>query len=120
MAIQTRTILPTQRYTNLVRTSPDVDVPARLQAFTIRMVSTEFTNPALTCSVIVRESYDSGQTWRDLAGFDAVGGTDRFGQPMQPSVRVDLSQEQRDAALMRAEIATAGSWRYGFVVDLET
>jgi hypothetical protein len=121
----TKTVLPTAAHNNLNTTSAPIDVPANLLAFTLRMVSTQFTNPSLICNVQVDQSFDGGATWQNVDGFEAVGGFvtkngPNLGQPLQPQVRVDLSREQRDAALMRATLQTQGSWVYGFALDLET
>lgn len=120
MPTTTKTVLPLAQYADLTRISPSMDVPANLLAFTLRMNSTEYVNPALTCTVSVDESFDGGVTWQNVVGFESVGGHDRLGNPLQPKIRVDLTNEQRAAALMKATIACSGSWRYGFLLDLET
>jgi hypothetical protein len=123
MPTKTVTVLPTASHASLVQTSPSLDVPANLLGFVIRMISTEFTDPSLTCALQVDESYDNGQSWQNIAGMEAVGGfysrpsDPRFGQPLQPSLNVDLSQQQRDAALLRARWTSQGTWVYGLALD---
>jgi hypothetical protein len=120
MATTTRTVLPTVSHSNLNVTSASLDVPANLLAFVIRMISTEFTDPALTCALQIDQSFDSGATWANVAGFEARGGFGRGGLPLQPQLRVDLSREQRDAALLRARWTSQGTWVYGLALDQET
>ena len=81
MPIQTKTLLNTARRTNFNDVSPWVDVPANLVAFTIRMVSTEFTDPALSYALTVDESYDGGVT-----AAPCCGGTDPRGRKAPPGV----------------------------------
>jgi hypothetical protein len=125
MPTTTRTILPVASHTDLTVTSPSIDVPANLLGITLRMVSTEFTDPSLTCALQLDQSFDGGATWRNVEGQEAVGGFvarngPDFGKPLQPAFHVDFSQEQRDAALVRARWTSQGTWVYGLVLDQET
>jgi hypothetical protein len=117
----TKTVLPVARYTDLTRISPAFDIPERLLSAKLRMVSTEFSDPSLSCTLRVSQSMDGGATYTELASVEAVGGIDiKTGQPRQPSLAPDFTREQRDAALMKAEIQAQGSWRYGIDADLTT
>lgn len=125
MATTTRTVLPTASHANLTVTSPTLDIPANLLGITLRMVSAAFTDPSLSCVLVIEQSFDGGTTWQAIGGFEAVGGFvtrpgPNFGQPLQPATHADFSKEQRDAALIRARWASQGTWVYGLALDQET
>lgn len=121
MATQTKTILPVALRTDFSITSPTVDVPADLLSATIRMISTDFTDPADTCALSINESFDNGATWRFVTGWPPTpGGIDRFGNPRLPGIRVNFTNEQRAAAKFQVVLLTVGTWTYGFALDLET
>jgi hypothetical protein len=125
MATTTKTLLPTASHTDLVITSPQVSLPANVLHATIRMVSTEFTDPALTCELKAYISVDGGQTFANIAGLEAIGGfytrpnDPRLGQPLQPRIDADFAQPLA-ASLVYATWASKGTWVYGLVLDLET
>lgn len=121
MPTQTRTVLPLAQHNNLNVTSASFDVPAGLLAMSLRMTGTGFNSSALTADLNIEESYDNGVTWSPIGGFTSVGGiSTKTGLAFAPSCRVDFSRQQRDAAKVRAKLATSGSWVYGFDLDTET
>lgn len=125
MATTSRMVLPVATRTNFSATSPALDIPANLLGITVRMVSSEFTDPAMSCTLLIEQSFDGGASWQSVGGFEANGGLGirpgpDFGQPRQPQTHIDFSKEQRASALLQARWTSQGTWAYGIALDQET
>lgn len=120
MATQTIALLPQANRTGSVVLG-SVDWPANVTQATIRVTSTQHTDPNESIELVAEESYDGGQSWRFVGtGGPIVGGqTDRRGDPILPSVTLgrDVPFVSRQ---VRGRMVIVGTVRCGAEAVVET
>lgn len=118
MATSTLTLVATGNHTNLARQFGPANIPDRVEQAKLYVVSSQFTDPAESISAGVEVSQDGGVTWRVFSNFTAFGGTDRFGNPNQPSIFFDVPMDLRLEGIARGYCNTFGTFNFSLRLDL--